>query len=349
MIDFCNKTNYLIVGRGATAIFLVLKAHFLKKKVLLPANICYAAVYPVLYSDNMPVFCDVDIHSGNVTLDDVKPYVNDVSAMIIPHMYGNPNNDIRVIANLCKKHNILLIEDCASAMGAQINDTIVGSYGDYSVFSTGYSKTIDVGNGGLLASNSSLNLEQEIYEKLNEYSQEIHEKNQWFSKCYRHFRNSGENIISSSFFDVVNEDLSGNYLYRIDSSFEKILLARINQLPTVIEERRYKLELYNQYLRFDHKLISDYAFSEKAVPWRKNIMVNPVCKTNLVNHLLEKQIPVSDWYPDVSSLFGDDGVYPSVKYMEKQILNFPLLIPDSEIEYISKTINSYLMCMKESE
>lgn len=347
MIDYCNKKHRLIVGRGATAIYLVLKTHLYKKKVLLPANICYAAVFPVLYSDNLPVFCDVDIHSGNVTLNNVKPYINDVSAMIVPHMYGNPNNEIQAIATLCKKHNVLLIEDCASAMGAKINDTFVGSFGDYSVFSTGYSKTIDIGNGGILLSNHSLKPEQDIYETLPEYNQNIQGKNQWFSHCYRQFRNSGKEFREASFFDVVNDDLYDNFLYKISPSFESLMLAQIKQLSSVIEERRHKLELYNQYLRFDNDQISDYSFSEKAVPWRKNIMVDPSYRKDLIDHLLDKHIPVSDWYPDVSVLFGDDRDYPCIKHMEKRILNFPLLIPDSEIIYISKTINAHYACVKE--
>lgn len=347
MIDFCNKTNCLTVGRGATAVFLVLKTHLYKKKVLLPANICYAAVYPVLYSGNLPVFCDVDLHSGNAGLNNVMPYINDISAMIIPHMYGNPNNEIQEIADLCKEHGVLLIEDCASAMGARINDTLAGSFGDYSIFSTGYSKTIDLGNGGILASNHSLKPEQDIYESLPEYNQNIQDRNQWFSRCYRQFRNSGRELRKSSFFDVVNDDLSENFLYKISPSFESLMLAQIEQLPSVIEERRRKLGLYNQYLRFDNELICDYSFYEKAVPWRKNITVDPSCRKDLVDHLLAEHIPVSDWYPDVSGLFGDDGNYPCVKHMEKRILNFPLLIPDSEIEYISKTINAHYAHMKE--
>ena len=63
------KRNHIITGRAATGIYLIFKALGIKdRKVLFPANICYAAIYPVVYSGNIPVFSDVEPKSGNLSL-----------------------------------------------------------------------------------------------------------------------------------------------------------------------------------------------------------------------------------------------------------------------------------------
>ena len=54
------RKNNLFVGRAATAIYLVLNTLIKNKEVILPSNICYAAVYPVIYSGNKPIFVDVN-------------------------------------------------------------------------------------------------------------------------------------------------------------------------------------------------------------------------------------------------------------------------------------------------
>lgn len=146
----------LVVSRAASAIYLVLSALRLpNKQVLVPANLCYAAIFPILYAGYEPVFCDVDVTSGNVTYESVAAALTpETGAMIVPHMYGNPVGDMPEIAQICRQSGILLIEDCASAMGAKSPGYPLGAMGDYTVYSTGYSKTLDLGYGGLLVSHT---------------------------------------------------------------------------------------------------------------------------------------------------------------------------------------------------
>ena len=345
----CNKNNYFIVGRGSTGIYLVLKSHFNKKKVLLPANICYAAVFAVIYSGNYPVFCDVDSKSGNVNLNDIISCPDDISAMIIPHMYGNPVKEIERVSSYCKKRGILLIEDCASAMGAKASGMLVGSFGDYTIYSTGYSKTVDVGNGGIIATDFSLKHEIKLYNELPLFSDSVYERNNQFSRLYRQFRNSGINYEDSDFSRLINSDLSSNYLYRLPVSFEKKIWESIDSLDKIIAERRYKINIYSDSIRFNIESINDYSFSRHSVPWRMNVFVDKSIRSECIRQLLARQIPVSDWYPVVAILFGDSNNYPNANVIEKTILNFPLLIPDEQIRYISNELNQIIEVVTEEK
>ena len=85
-----QKGQCVIAGRGAVAIYLALKnISQYGKCVIVPANICYAAVFPIIYAGYTPLFCDVNPADGNVSLRIIKDSYNDsVAAAIIPHMYG---------------------------------------------------------------------------------------------------------------------------------------------------------------------------------------------------------------------------------------------------------------------
>ena len=340
MFNINNKKNFLVVGRGATGIYLILKSRFYAQKVLVPANICYAAVYPVLYSGNIPKFCDIDCTSGNLNLNIVKQNIKDVVAVIIPHMYGNPVCDIEKISNFCKQKNVLLIEDCASSMGVEINDKQTGSFGDYAIYSTGYSKTVDLKNGGMIFSNFDLSHEKELYHRLPLYSSKVADANAFFSKQYRLFRNKDIPFTQSEFYNLVNSDLSENFLYRLPDSFATEMIVQISsKLNDIINLRRRNNNLYDRLINFDQQNILNYYFVDGSVPWRKNIFVNKKWKHQFIKHLLDIHISVSDWYPVVSCLFNDTTKYENAQTMEDTILNFPLLLSDEEIYQIAHAIN----------
>jgi dTDP-4-amino-4,6-dideoxygalactose transaminase len=334
------KKNCFFVGRAATAIFLILKSENMEnKKILYPANICYATIYPALYAGCSPVFCDVSKEDGNVTFKEICAYIDQVSAIVIPHMYGNPVRDIEKIRTLCEEKGVLFIEDCASAMGAILPEGICGSFGDYSIFSTGYSKTIDIGNGGFLLTDRSICKMQSIYEQLPVWNQQIEENESFFSKLYRLIRNNWNQNLDQYIWEGLKYNLKDVFLYQYPQIDIKIQTA-ISGLEKTVDQRRREKELY-QALIHETKDIKIYKFHDGAVPWRFNLFVSQDKKHKIIDILLKQKVPVSDWYPDVTPIFGNHRFYKNAKTMEKQIINFPLLIEDVEIQRICDCINQF--------
>lgn len=68
-------------------------------------------------------------------------------AIIVVHLYGNPA-DLQKIDQICKKNNILLIEDAAEALGSKYKDEFCGLFGDAGIFSFFANKLITTGEGG---------------------------------------------------------------------------------------------------------------------------------------------------------------------------------------------------------
>ena len=56
----------VLTGRGGTAVYLLLKHKGSGGRLLAPANLCYAALYPALYAGWSVVFCDVDPATGDL-------------------------------------------------------------------------------------------------------------------------------------------------------------------------------------------------------------------------------------------------------------------------------------------
>lgn len=103
----------------------------------------------------MPVFIDVDYISQNVSLETIIPAVNNLTkAIIVVHLAGWPAN-MPEIMEYCKKRGIFVIEDCAQAHGAKIDNQYVGTFGDINAWSFCQDKIISTGGeGGMVTTNN---------------------------------------------------------------------------------------------------------------------------------------------------------------------------------------------------
>jgi len=70
-------------------------------------------------------------------------------AIMIQHTLGIPA-DIDAIRDICQRHHLLFIEDCAHALGASYKGQKCGTFGDMAIFSFGRDKIISSVNGGAL-------------------------------------------------------------------------------------------------------------------------------------------------------------------------------------------------------
>lgn len=328
--------NRLFVGRAATAIYLVLKTNCNNREVILPANICYAAVYPVIYSGNRPVFVDIDLETGNANLEAIKKRVSEkTGAIIFPYMYGNISKDILELKDFCKERRIILIEDCASAMGANIDGVPVGNFGDYAIFSTGHAKIVDLGNGGILTSPKDLNEIIVENEKLPLYDNFLAEKSEEFSKEYRRLRNLNDTDALKTFFA---KDYHEQFIYKIDDDFQKKIESATDNLTKEVKNRLNNAELFKKMLKISPDF-QIFEFADGSAPWRFNILFKSLeQRNNLVRELLTHGLFVSDWYPCIGKIFSEES-FPNAERMESEILNFSLTEDENYIRTICDIIN----------
>ncbi len=111
------------------------------------------AITPIIYQGAIPVFCDVDPHTYNVTAETIARCISPKTrAIIVTHLFGNPC-EMGPIMELANRHGIPVIEDCAQAYLATWQDQYVGAIGAIGCFSLQQGKHITTGEGGIVTTN----------------------------------------------------------------------------------------------------------------------------------------------------------------------------------------------------
>lgn len=138
-----------LYNSGRSALYAILRAFGIGKgdEVIVQAFTCVAVPNSVLWAGATPVYADID---GTYNLDPVdleKHITPRTKAVIVQHTFGIPAN-MDALVTLTKKYKLLLIEDCAHALGAFYKGKRVGSFGDAAFFSFGRDKVLSSVWGG---------------------------------------------------------------------------------------------------------------------------------------------------------------------------------------------------------
>ena len=122
-------------------------------EIIIPAHTyCASALSFVRYNANIK-WADIDKDSLTISLDSIKRLVtNKTKAIVVVHLYGLICPEIEDIIKFANQKNIIVIEDCAQALGAYIKNKSCGSFGDISCFSFHSQKNITTfGEGGMIS------------------------------------------------------------------------------------------------------------------------------------------------------------------------------------------------------
>lgn len=112
-------------------------------------------VNPILQFGAIPVFVDIDIATHNIDVSKIEAAISPkTKAIMVAHSLGNPFN-IKVVMDICKKHNLWLIEDNCDALGSRYNGQLTGTFGDIGTLSFYPAHHITMGEGGAVFTNDS--------------------------------------------------------------------------------------------------------------------------------------------------------------------------------------------------
>jgi dTDP-4-amino-4,6-dideoxygalactose transaminase len=119
-------------------------------EVLVPGLTFVATAGAVLAANAVPVLVDVDAGSLNIDVDAAAAAITDrTRAIVAVHVAGNAC-DLDALVDLCARHDLHLIEDCAHAHGTRWRGQGAGSFGAFGSFSMQRSKLMTAGEGGVL-------------------------------------------------------------------------------------------------------------------------------------------------------------------------------------------------------
>lgn len=149
---YIGAPQALAVSNGTVALHLALATLGLGAgdEVIVPSLTYISPVNAIRYVGATPVFADSDPVTWQVNVDDVAARITPrTRAIIVVHLYGQAC-DMVALAALANAHSLLLIEDCAEALGTRIGGRHVGTFGDIATFSFFGNKTITTGEGGMV-------------------------------------------------------------------------------------------------------------------------------------------------------------------------------------------------------
>jgi perosamine synthetase len=216
---YTGVKHAVTVNNGTAALHLALVVLGIGPgdEVIVPTLTYIATVNAVAYTGATPVFADSLAETWQINPEEVKKKITArTRAVIAVHLYGHPC-DMESLANICKEHDLFLIEDCAEAIGARYNGKNAGTFGDISTYSFFGNKTITTGEGGMVITNN-----ETLYDRT------VHFKGQGLAKHRQYWH------------DVIG------FNYRMTNICAAIGLAQLEQVADFLARKRQIAEWYQE-------------------------------------------------------------------------------------------------------
>ncbi|MBE5953786.1 MAG: UDP-4-amino-4,6-dideoxy-N-acetyl-beta-L-altrosamine transaminase [Lachnospiraceae bacterium] len=227
--DYVGAKYAVAVNSGTAALHIACLAAGIKEgDEVITSPITFAASSNcVLYCGGTPVFADIDGDTYNINPEEIEKKITDKTKAIIPVHYTGQPCDMDRITELARKHNLLVIEDAAHALGASYNDKRIGSMSDMTCFSFHPVKPITTGEGGMVVTN-----EEELYKKLLLFRS--------------HGITRDDELMTENQGGWYYQQLELGYNYRITDISCALGLSQMDKLEGFLERRQEIADTYNQ-------------------------------------------------------------------------------------------------------
>jgi len=288
-----NGVRFAIAtSNGTTALHVALAAAEVGAgdEVIVPAFTFVATASCVLHQDAIPVFADINEETFTIDPDDVKRKITErTKAIIVVHLFGHPA-DMDEIMRIAQERNIVVVEDCAQAIGAEYKGRKVGSIGHVSAFSFYATKNMMTGEGGMVLTN-----DEKIANR---------------AKLIRHHGQA-----STYHYEILG------YNYRMTEMQAALGLVQLRKLDKFNEIRRRHARIYNEELKglanLELPIEKEYVkhvYHLYSVKLTSNFNIS---RDEFVRYLRAENVPVGIFYPSplhTEPLFQD--IYSRGKRLE---------------------------------
>ena len=217
----CEVTgaNYVVmVSNGTAALHLAAMAAGITKgdEVIVTPLTFAASANCILYCGGTPVFADVKRDTYNIDPESIRSHITEKTKAVVAVDFTGQAVELDEIRQICKEHNLMLIEDAAHAIGTQYKNKKIGSIADFTTFSF---KTVTAGEGGAIATN-----DEKLYHRLLRL------------RSHGITRNPDE-MVHPTDAKWYNEQVELGYNYRMTDFQAALLLSQLDKLDRFIERR----------------------------------------------------------------------------------------------------------------
>lgn len=218
--EYCGCKYGVAVNSGTSALHLALAAANINPgdEVLVSSSTNIATALAAVHNNAIPIPVDAEDLTWNLDLDLIESLITPKTRAVIPvHLFGHPV-DMDRLMEIAKKHNLIVIEDCAESHGATCRGKRTGSFGDMGCFSFYANKVITTGEGGMVITDDEL-----LAERLRSL------RNLAFTKPRFMHKDAGFN-------------------FRMTGYQAAMGLVQLNKIDRIISEKRRVAHTYTHYL-----------------------------------------------------------------------------------------------------
>lgn len=269
---YCGCKYGVAVSSGSTALHLAVAAAGIGvgDEVLVSSSTNIATALAVIHNQAIPVPVDSESLTWNLDLDLIEDLITEKTKAIIPvHLYGHPV-DMDRLMEIARRHNLLVIEDCAESHGATCRGRMTGSFGDMACFSFYANKVITTGEGGMVTTNNA-----DLAERLRLL------RNLAFTKPRFRHEEAGFNFRMTG----------------IQAAMGRVQFARIDH---ILSEKRRVAHTYNEFLRdVDGLQLPHEADWARNVYWMYSVVVQPefgITRDQLMDSLRAAEIDTRTFF-----------------------------------------------------
>lgn len=286
-------------------------------EVIVQANTYIASVMGITINGATPIFVEPDEHFGLDAAKIEEKITDRTKAVLAVHLYGMPC-DMKRITDLCKKHHLYLVEDCAQSHGACYDGQMTGTFGDVGCFSFYPSKNLGAfGDGGAVV---------------------VHDEA--LARDFRMYRNYGSEK------RYYNKVVGANS--RLDELQAGLLRVRLRHLPEITKERTAIADAYAKGL--SNPLIRLPELAEHTTGVWHQYVIRCEERARLIDYLEERRIGTIIHYPipphlseAYQSLGYRKGDFPITEHLADTILSLPIYngMTREEQDYVIQAINAF--------
>lgn len=321
--EWCGIKNCIGVGNGLDALRLTLRAWLelglLKRgdEVIVQANTYIASVLAITDCELKPILIEPSPESFNLSIDQIKKAMSPKTRVIMPvHLYGQLS-PMQEICAWAKKNDLLVLEDCAQAHGANLEHKKAGCWGDAGAFSFYPGKVLGaLGDAGAITTN-----------------------NDALADILRALRNYGSQERYKHKIQGLNS--------RLDEMQAAMLSVKLKYLENEIKQRRV---IANQYLSgITNKHIKlPQCNNQEAHVWHLFVICTPN-RDALQQYLLENDIQSLVHYPtaihhqDAYSYYSNLSL-PITECLSQTVLSLPMspTMSDFNVKKVIDCVNQFL-------
>lgn len=312
------------LSSATAALHLALKAVNIKKgdEVIIPDLTFVATASAVLLTGATPVLADVN-HDLNISPNSIQKSITSKTKAILPVHFAGKSCDMNKIKKIATKNNLVIIEDCAHAIGAKSGKKHVGNFGSAGCFSFYPTKNITTIEGGMIITNSK---------KIADYVRTA--RNHGISKSLKQRYSHGKPWE----YDVIE----AGYNYRLDEIRSSLGISQLKRINKLNLQRKNACEYYNKKLKNINGLIvptystnTDNAYHLYVLRVQKEFGIS---RDILYRKLLRSGIRTSVHYKPLhkfSILKNKGKIYDyltNTKQIYEEIISLPLYPQISKIE-----------------